>query len=138
MGVAGYKSSLQWGILSATRVAPPSLAADQRGLARHALPGSVLIDPHVREAPAPRKWLTVFDTFVAVDPVDDRGVAVDVDGHSVIVDLLALHAIAQGAGQKFLFVHQRAVVIDVRERICDQLFERGGVFALFRVIPGAL
>src|SRR5260370_848631 len=81
--------------------------------------------------------LSFFEASVAISAVDHGGVTVDLNRHPLVVDLLILHLAVDGAGEKFFLVHQGAVVIDIQESVCEELVERGGILALFRMVPGS-
>src|ERR1700674_117411 len=112
------------------------LLPNQSGLAGDALPGAVSEDPGVSEPAMPGERLSLFEAFVAISAVDHGSVPVDLNRHPLVVDLLILHLAVDGAGEKLLFVHQGAVVIDIHETVCEELVERGGILALFRMVPG--
>src|SRR5437899_10478299 len=108
-------------------------------LAGNACPSAVLIQPDVRKAPPPGKRLAFLNAFVPVDAgADCHTVAVQVDGHALVVDLLSGNVSALHACQKLLLRADGSVVIDINEILGQQVCERVAVFVLLSLIPRRL
>ena len=75
----------------------------QRGLAGDTLPYAVLIHPCVCETAVPLEGLTLFDASVPIHSGNHRCISVQMNRHSIIVDLLLLHIVMERGFKEFLF-----------------------------------
>src|SRR5882762_2523381 len=120
------------------RVRNLPLARYQCGLTGDALPCAVLIYPCVCESTVPLEGLTLFNAFVPIHSCNHRCISVQMNRHSIIVDLLLLHIVMERSFKEFFFIQQRAVVVDINQRFAQQLIQCDGVFTLFCMVPRAL
>jgi hypothetical protein len=104
-------------------------------LACHAQPRIVLADAGVRESASAVVGFSLQRAFFLINARDDRGVAVNMRCDALVDDLSRLQARIFDAFEELLFVHDRAVVIDIDERGGEQLIQRFGVLGLLGAVP---
>jgi hypothetical protein len=112
--------------------------SDQRRLTRNADPGSVEVDPRVNEPPSAQVRFAFVGTLFPINPGHYRAIPVDVRRHRFVHNLLRVERRLFHAGHKLLFVHQRAIIIDIDKRVGKQPMQRLSIFVLLCEIPGVL
>ena len=110
---------------------------DQGAVAGDAAPDTVAADPGVGVAGADDVFFAFVGAGLAIDAVDDGGVAVDVDGHAFVEEVVGFLLGGGDPFQVFGFVHDGAVVVGVDERVVDEVGDFFDLLIGFGLIPGA-
>ena len=67
----------------------------------------------------PLEGLTLFNASVPIHSCNHCCVSVQMNRHSIIVDLLLLNIVMERRFKEFLFVQQRAIVVDINQRFAQ-------------------
>lgn len=106
-------------------------------MAGYAAPDAVAADPGVGVTRADYVVFALVGAGLAINAVDYRGVAVDVDGEAFVVEVVGFLFGGGDPFQVFGFVHDGAVVVDVDEGVVDEVGDFFYFLFGFRLIPGA-
>src|SRR5215813_11936835 len=94
-----------------------TLFRKQRALARNTLPQAVAFDPRIRVARTNRVRPALICAGLAINSGYDRGVAVDLHAQAFVVQMIGFLVRRDDPLHVLFFVHERAVVIRVNERV---------------------
>ena len=119
------------------RFAEDLFGGDEGAVAGDAAPDAVAADPGVGVAGADDVFFAFVGAGLAVDAVDDGGVAVDVDGHAFVEEVIGFLFGGGDPLQVFGFVHDGAVVVGVDEGVVDEVGDFFDLLIGFGLVPGA-